>query len=246
MKKIAIATEEENVSSHFGRCPIYTLIEIQEEKIVKKEEFPNPGHQPGLIPRLLSKKGINTIIAGGMGPRAQAIFAEKNIETIIGVQGKVSDVVQKYINNKLETSRDLCDHSSKIKDNCDRDYHFKGKSHALGSKICITSEGKSMDSEVNPKFGHSPYFIIIDPSTLKTEVIKNPHQELSQGAAIQTIQLIAKKKVGLVITGHCGPNAQRILHSSGIRIITGASGKVKDALLKYKPEIKTCQKMRFR
>jgi predicted Fe-Mo cluster-binding NifX family protein len=33
-----------------------------------------------------------------------------------------------------------------------------------------------------------------------------------------------------VITGQCGPNAERVLRSSGIRIITGATGKVKDAI----------------
>ena len=81
--KVAISTDQGYVSAHFGRCPSYTLVEIKEGQILNKEEVPNPGHQPGFLPQYLSEKGVNCIIAGGMGPRAQGLFAQKNIETII-------------------------------------------------------------------------------------------------------------------------------------------------------------------
>jgi predicted Fe-Mo cluster-binding NifX family protein len=67
--RIAISTDQGYVSAHFGRCPSYTIIDIKEGQILNREEIPNPGHQPGFLPQFLSERGVNCIIAGGMGPR---------------------------------------------------------------------------------------------------------------------------------------------------------------------------------
>ena len=87
--KIAISTDAGFVSAHFGRCPSFTIAEIEEEKILKIEEINNPGHQPAFLPNFLAERGVKYIICGGMGNRAQMLFAEKKITPIIGVTGKV-------------------------------------------------------------------------------------------------------------------------------------------------------------
>lgn len=108
--KIAIATDQGEVSAHFGRCSSYTLVEVEEGKILNREEILNPGHRPGFLPQFLSEKGVSCIIAGGMGPRAQNLFAQKNIQTITGVRGTVEETIQKFINQDLEAGEDLCGH----------------------------------------------------------------------------------------------------------------------------------------
>lgn len=85
--RIAISTDNGFVSAHFGRCPSYTIADIEEGKLLSSKEIANPGHSPGFLPRFLSEKGVGAIIAGGMGPRA-TFFAENNIQVITGVQGK--------------------------------------------------------------------------------------------------------------------------------------------------------------
>jgi predicted Fe-Mo cluster-binding NifX family protein len=235
--KVAIATENGFVSAHFGRCGSYTIVEIKEGTVLNKEEIPNPGHQPGFLPQYLSEKGVNCIIAGGMGPRAKGLFAQRNIEAIVGVQGPVDEVIERFKKQDLETGGDLCEHHHEREGPSAHGHNHEEIHHPKGTKICITSQGKDSEAEVDPSFGRAHYFLIVDPETMEFEAVENPNIEASQGAGIQTAQLISSKNVGTVLTGSCGPNALRVLESSGIRVITGTTGKIKGVLQKYKSEV---------
>lgn len=101
-------------------------------------------------------------------------------------------------------------------------------------KIAITARGSSLDSEVDPRFGRCQYFIIADPQTLEFEAQENTAAISAGGAGIASGQMIAGKGVNAVLTGNCGPNAYQVLSSAGIQVITGVSGKVKDAIDMYK------------
>lgn len=110
-------------------------------------------------------------------------------------------------------------------------------------KICVTSEGNSLDSKVDPRFGRCQYFIIVDTDTLQFEPIQNPNIEAMGGAGIQSAQLVASKQIKAVLTGNIGPNAFQTLQAAGIDIFTGASGTVREAIEKYKKgEFKLTQK----
>ena len=78
-------------------------------------------------------------------------------------------------------------------------------------KICITSEGNTLGSKVDCRFGRCQYFIIVDTETFEFEVIKNPNLESMGGAGIQSAQLVASKRVKAVLTGNVGPNAFQTL-----------------------------------
>jgi len=236
--KIAISTDQGYVSAHFGRCLSYTIVDIKEGKILNKEEIPNPGHQPGFLPQFLSEKGVDCIICGGMGPRAQGLFTQRNIETIIGVQGPVDEVMQKFLNQELEAGEDMCEHGAVGESHYQHHHSAYQPSPPSGKKICITVQGKDLEAEVDPNFGRASYFLIFDPQSRQWEAVENPNIKAAQGAGIQTAQLISSYGVGTVLTGSCGPNAQRVLNSSGIKVITGIGGKVKDILAKYKIEVK--------
>lgn len=66
--KIAISTDGEAVAAHFGRCPAYTIVEINDGVIQSRELIANPGHEPGFLPGYLAERGVTCIVAGGMGP----------------------------------------------------------------------------------------------------------------------------------------------------------------------------------
>lgn len=101
-------------------------------------------------------------------------------------------------------------------------------------KIAVSAVAASLDSEVDPRFGRCQYFIIADTETLQFEAVENSSSAVSGGAGIAAAQLIAEKGVKAVLTGNCGPNAYRVLSASGIEVVTGVSGKVRDAIEAYR------------
>jgi len=110
-KKIAIPITNEVLSLHFGHCENFALYEIAEGKIIKEEFINPPPHEPGSYPAFLKAHGCNAIIAGGMGSRAQQLFAQNNIEVIVGVgSNEPKTLVETYISEGLESGANLCDH----------------------------------------------------------------------------------------------------------------------------------------
>ncbi|HEY41071.1 MAG TPA: dinitrogenase iron-molybdenum cofactor biosynthesis protein, partial [Dehalococcoidia bacterium] len=107
-------------------------------------------------------------------------------------------------------------------------------------KIAVSAAGPTLDDEVDPRFGRCQYFIIADPETMAFEAMDNSSAMAAGGAGIAAAQTIVDKGVKAVLTGNCGPNAYEVLSAAGTEVITGVSGKVKDAIEgyqtgKYKP-----------
>lgn len=106
--RVAISTDGDYVSPHFGRCPSFTIVDIEDGKIIKKEMIENPRHQPGFIPQFLHQQGIDYIICGGMGSRAKSFFNEFGIQTIVGISGSIEEVLDKFLNGTLKGGESLC------------------------------------------------------------------------------------------------------------------------------------------
>ncbi|MCK5535126.1 NifB/NifX family molybdenum-iron cluster-binding protein [bacterium] len=106
--KIAISTDGDFVSSHFGRCPHFTIVDIDNNEVVKKEIIDNPGHHPGFIPQFLHQKGVECIVAGGMGAHAIQLFNETKIKTIVGISGTIKETIEKLGKGTLASKESLC------------------------------------------------------------------------------------------------------------------------------------------
>ena len=111
--RIAIPLAKGRLSMHFGHCEEFAIVEVDEnaKQVSKTTNLQPPDHQPGVLPAWLHEHGANVIIAGGMGQRAQQLFAEHNIDVIVGAPAHtVDDLVTAYLNGELELGQNICDH----------------------------------------------------------------------------------------------------------------------------------------
>ena len=111
--KYAVPVSEGMMCPHFGHCEYFALIDVDEAKkeITKKELVPAPEHQPGLLPVWLAEKGVELVIAGGMGMSAQNLFQQRGIEVVLGaLESDPEKAVLNHLNGKLDTGGNVCDH----------------------------------------------------------------------------------------------------------------------------------------
>jgi predicted Fe-Mo cluster-binding NifX family protein len=111
--KIAIPLAGGRLSTHFGHCEGFALIDADPDgkAVIGRRDVPAPPHQPGLLPPWLSDQGATMIIAGGMGERARALFAQQGIEVVIGAPADAPEkLVMDYLTGTLVSGENVCDH----------------------------------------------------------------------------------------------------------------------------------------
>lgn len=111
MTKIAVASEGEMTTHHFGHCQNFNIFDAEDGKIVSEESVPPPEHKPGALPNFLHQKGVNVVIAGGMGKGAVNIFKKHGIEIIVGASGNAKQDAQDFLDGKLKSSNEVCAHN---------------------------------------------------------------------------------------------------------------------------------------
>lgn len=100
-------------------------------------------------------------------------------------------------------------------------------------KIAVSSSGRDLDSQIDPRFGRCAYFVIAETDDMSFEAFANENIALGGGAGIQSAQFVASKGVKAVITGNCGPNAVQTLSVSQVEIFVGHSGTVREVIERY-------------
>ena len=111
--KIAIPIAGGRLSLHFGHSEQFALVEVdgQDGKTLRTSMHDAPPHEPGLLPRWLSELGADVIIAGGMGQRAQQLFAQSGITVVVGAPAETPEALAAaYVAGRLEAGANLCDH----------------------------------------------------------------------------------------------------------------------------------------
>lgn len=111
--RIAIPTANGKINMHFGHCAEFAIVDVDVDakKVLATEMIPAPPHEPGLLPKWLGDRRVDVVIAGGMGQRAQRLFAEKYITVLVGAPSDtIEKLVDDYLNDRLTTGINFCDH----------------------------------------------------------------------------------------------------------------------------------------
>ena len=136
MEIIAISTDGNRVAEHFGRCPVYTIIELEDSVVTKKEVVDNPGHRTGFLPEYLAQRGVQKVISGGMGKRAIDLFLEKGICPMVGISGEIDEVVEQYRQGQLKEGESLCQPGRGKGYGMDKEDHGNGPEHTHSEHHC--------------------------------------------------------------------------------------------------------------
>jgi predicted Fe-Mo cluster-binding NifX family protein len=111
--RIAIPLADGKLTAHFGHCQQFALLDVDEKtgKTTAQKTLTPPAHEPGVLPRWLHEQGADTIIAGGMGQRAQQLFIENSIKVVVGAPAETPEkLVADYLAGTLQSGTNLCDH----------------------------------------------------------------------------------------------------------------------------------------
>jgi MinD superfamily P-loop ATPase/predicted Fe-Mo cluster-binding NifX family protein len=97
-------------------------------------------------------------------------------------------------------------------------------------KLAISAIEGHINAEVDPRFGRAAFFLIVDTDTMAVKAIRNPNLEALLGAGIQSAELVAREGAEVVLTGECGVHAFAALSRLGVKVVTGVTGRVADAI----------------
>ncbi|MDI6889164.1 MAG: NifB/NifX family molybdenum-iron cluster-binding protein [Methanocellales archaeon] len=108
--KIVVATTvgglDDTVSLVFGRCPTFTVVNVEGKKIknssVIRNQYAGAMGGAGIqAAQLVVNQGAKAVIAGNYGPNASMVFNQAGVE-IVSAQGiSVRDAVKKYLEGEL-------------------------------------------------------------------------------------------------------------------------------------------------
>ena len=102
-------------------------------------------------------------------------------------------------------------------------------------KIAVTSQGDTLDSQLDPRFGRAAFIIVVDTETLEFEAFdNNENKNAFKGAGIQAAAMISDKDAKVLLTGFCGPNAFTTLETAGVKVVNDQTGRIIDVVQKFK------------
>lgn len=102
-------------------------------------------------------------------------------------------------------------------------------------KVAISSQGRTLESAVDSRFGRCPFFIVVDTGSGAFSCHDNKQNvNAAQGAGIQSARNVIELGAEAVITGNLGPKAFATLQAGGIAMYTGAQGTVGEALDRFR------------
>ena len=112
--RIAIPLSEGRLCQHFGHCEEFLFVDAEPatKSVAARRVEKAPDHQPGLLPVWLKERGVNVVIAGGIGSRAVDLLTAASVQVLAGISASDPEViVSTLLNGKLETGITGCDHS---------------------------------------------------------------------------------------------------------------------------------------
>ncbi len=104
-------------------------------------------------------------------------------------------------------------------------------------QIGVAVENNSgLEAEISGHFGRCPYYVILETEEQKIKqpvrVMANPYAT-AHGQPGQVPSFLKEQGIEVIIAGGMGPRAVGFFNQYGIKVVTGANGKVKEAVDRF-------------
>jgi predicted Fe-Mo cluster-binding NifX family protein len=126
--KYAIPVYAGRLSAHFGQSEEFMLIDVDSQgKVIAKETMSVEPHNCGGTPILLARKGVQVVLAGGMGMGPRMAFERQNIRVVLGVtETDPEKATLGHVKGTLVSGQNVCDHGDSV---CDHSGHHSSSPH---------------------------------------------------------------------------------------------------------------------
>lgn len=102
-------------------------------------------------------------------------------------------------------------------------------------KIALSAAGKNNTDMVDQRFGRASFLVVYDTDTDTFTAFDNEQNlNAAQGAGIQSAQNVVKTGAEVIITGHTGPKAFKVLEAAGVLIYLAPPVSLSEAVEKFK------------
>lgn len=137
MSKIAVASNSQGLTEHFGHCDHFEIYVIENNAVTSKFDVKNPEeHQHGYLPKFLYDQGVEVVIAEKIGSMATQIFEALDMKYVLGVSGSAEALVQQYLLGTLQSNPEHQKeggHGHHHDHKHDHDDHHSGDHHGSGN-----------------------------------------------------------------------------------------------------------------
>jgi len=108
--RIAVPVTQGRIPNHLGRCEAFLIADVEGRQVVREQLLPNPGHGPGgPPPAFVAQQGVEQVLAWGMPPHAQGMFAQMGIRVQLGATGEAGQALRGFLAGTLAYTSDGLD-----------------------------------------------------------------------------------------------------------------------------------------
>ncbi len=100
-------------------------------------------------------------------------------------------------------------------------------------KIGFPADNNHLDARIADRVSHADWLIVVDTCDMSFEAVQAPPMSTGSGAGIQALTLLLEMEAQMLMVGYLAPHIVQSLENSGIRVITGLSGRVQDRIEQY-------------
>jgi len=102
-------------------------------------------------------------------------------------------------------------------------------------KIAFTTAGNDLQAQLDSRLGRCARFLIYDLESESFTLIENGQNlQAVQGAGIQAAETVLRSGADVLISGHCGPKAFKVLRAGGVAIYNAPSGTLASLLEQFR------------